>query len=125
MKANREYLAAEKLLEFSEDDSLTEAICLHSGESVRKFIKSYSVLNEIQIDQADSLTDIISKYKEGDSDFGNIKIGNISNYIDKIWAPEDNLPTLKEAHEAFRTAQSVRKFILDKLHLSAKDLQQS
>lgn len=120
MKANRDYLTAEKLLEFSEDSSLTEAICFHSGKSAERFLKAFALQDEIPFEQNDSLADIVNKFKQ--PGFENIKTSSITNYINKIWSPEDGVPSLKEAHEAFLIAKSVRTIVLDKLHMSPKDL---
>ena len=122
MKSNREYLTAEKLLEYSEDTSLTEAICFHSAESVEFFLKAYITTKEIPFTETGSLEYVINMCKHLDPGFENIKMGNIANYINQKWTPESIMPGLKEAHEAFRAAESVRAFVLDSLNMDVKDL---
>ena len=122
MKANREYLAAEQLLEHSEDNSLTEAICFHSAESVEKFLKAFIAIKETPFVETGSLEYAINMCKHLEPGFENIKTGNIANYINNPWSPDSTLPGLKEAHEAFRTAEALRNFVLEKLNMNVKDL---
>jgi len=53
---------------------------------------------------------------EKDPDFNAISVDDLSSYAVEIRYPDDfYIPTISEAKKAYKTAQTVKKFIIKKL----------
>jgi HEPN domain-containing protein len=123
IKANRDFIVAERLINLSKDDSYTDAICYHSQQSVEKFLKSFLIYKNIRFPKTHDLDYLLKKCSNIDSTFSTLNVTRLSDYATDVRYPEMlYIPSIDESKKAFDIAKEVRKFVLDKLMTNADEL---
>ena len=105
-------------------DSPTETICFHSQQAVEKFLKSYLTFVDKKAGKIHDIATLLELCIEKDKDFGNLDVEGLEDLtfyaVDVRYPDFFYIPSRKEAEEALKLAESVKKFVLKKLEQMLK-----
>ncbi|MBU1121227.1 MAG: HEPN domain-containing protein [Candidatus Omnitrophica bacterium] len=116
-RAEKDLLTVIHELSFNKD-AVTESICFHCQQAVEKFIKAYMVFLDIEIRKTHEIGELITLCEEKDSSLVSLKetADKLTDYAVEIRYPQaPDIPSIKDAQEAFEIAKSVKKFVIDKI----------
>lgn len=119
-----DYKTAEKLLNFPEDEVITDTLCFHCQQAVEKFLKAYLVYNRIEFGRTHSIEYLIRLCSTVDKEFESLYdiTKNLTDYAVWIRYPDEfYIPTVEEAKEAFEAARQVKQFVFKKLNISEEE----
>ena len=117
IKAENDLITANN--EFKADETITDAICFHSQQSVEKYLKSYLIAQQKNIRNTHNITEILRLCIELDEDFRQLNFATIlTTYAVEIRYPDDfYIPEIDEAKEAYEMAKKVKDFVVKKIKL--------
>jgi HEPN domain-containing protein len=125
IKAINDYKTAEKLINFPENEIITDTLCFHCQQVVEKLLKAFLVYHKIGFQKVHTIEYLIKLCSTIDSDFESLyeKTKNLTDYAIDIRYPDDfYIPTIEEARNAFESATFVKEFIFKKLSITEKDI---
>jgi HEPN domain-containing protein len=97
----------------------TSAIAFHSQQAVEKFLKSFLVYNNMDIEKTHDVNFLLSEcIKIEKSGFEDIDVKNLTDYAVTVrYADDFMIPTLNEVLELKEIAFSVKKIVEEKIIL--------
>lgn len=117
MKAERDFITAEKLMEAGE--VITDTACFHAQQSIEKYLKAFLIYHQVPFGRTHDLIFLVQKCKDIDSDFEKFstpKIDRLTDYAVEVRYPNEfYIPSIKEARESYQIANEIRNFVKDKL----------
>ena len=123
IKAFEDYIAMEALLNSSQKEFATSAICFHAQQLVEKLLKAFLTHHNIPFPKTHILEVLKQKCLEIDDTFQTLDFKNLSQYAVEIRYPDDfYLPTIKEANECVKLAVELKDFILKKLGIAEEEI---
>jgi len=125
IKAINDYKTAEKLINLSENEIITDTLCFHCQQAVEKLLKAFLVYHKIGFQKVHTIEYLIKLCSTIDSEFESLyeKTKNLTDYaIDIRYPDEFYIPTIEEAKNAFESATFVKEFIFKKLNITEKDI---
>jgi len=125
IKAINDYKTAEKLINLSENEIITDTLCFHCQQAVEKLLKAFLVYHKIGFQKVHTIEYLIKLCSTIDSEFESLyeKTKNLTDYaIDIRYPDEFYIPTIEEARNAFESATFVKEFIFKKLNITEKDI---
>jgi len=125
IKAINDYKTAEKLINLSENEIITDTLCFHCQQAVEKLLKAFLVYHKIGFQKVHTIEYLIKLCSTIDSEFESLyeKTKNLTDYaIDIRYPDEFYIPTIEEARNAFESATFVKEFIFKKLNITERDI---
>jgi len=103
----------------------TDMVCFHMQQCVEKYLKAYLTLHQKPFRRTHVLAELIEQCRELDPGFDTLyafQADALSLYgVEVRYADDFYLPTLEEAEQSVKIAQTVRSFVRDKLAQSGCD----
>jgi HEPN domain-containing protein len=115
-KAEKDLISAKH--ELTQTKAVTETICFHSQQAVEKFLKAYLVFLELPFSKTHEIGYLITKCEKVDKEISVFKeeADKLTDYAVDIRYPDDWYePTITEAKESIKIADTVKKFVLAKI----------
>jgi HEPN domain-containing protein len=123
VKAFEDYTAMKMLLQSTQKEFITSAICFHAQQFVEKLLKAFLTYHDVPFSKTHILEVLKQKCLEIDDTFQNLEFKNLSQYAIEIRYPDVfYLPTIEEANECVKLAEDVKDFILKKLGLIEEEI---
>lgn len=115
--------------ELMSDNPVTDAICFHMQQCVEKYLKGYLVFYGKEIERTHNISRILRECMDLDVSFSaidNPDVDRLTLYATELRYPDDfYMPSLDEAREAIRQAETVRGFVLERLRFAGLDFKGS
>lgn len=119
IKADNDLKVAEHEINIDSEERVTEAICFHCQQAVKKYLKAYLICNKVNFGKTHNLEYLLEICSKYDKEFTKANVGNLSFYAVEIRYPDDfYIPTIKEAKDSVKIAKQIRKLILRKIKTS-------
>jgi len=115
-KAEDDLLTVERELSF--EDPVTQTICFHCQQAAEKYLKAFLVYHQIYFTKTHKIIELLESCVTVDPSFRDElqDADNLTDYAVEIRYPDVWLePTIEDAKEAFKIAQKVKEFILERL----------
>ena len=123
IKANKDIINIELILNSNSISILTDIVCFHSQQAVEKLLKSYLVLHNVEFERSHNLQYLQDLCARHDSIFKEFDFQILSNYSINIRYAEDfSTPSEKEALDSYKIAINVKDFVFKKLNVTEDDL---
>lgn len=122
MKAERDFMTAEKLVEAGE--IITDTACFHAQQSIEKYLRAFLIYHQVPFGKTHDLIFLIQRCKYVDKDFEKFntpRIDKLTDYAVEVRYPNEfYIPSVAEAAESYEIAKEVRNFVKDKLKETLK-----
>lgn len=125
LKALNDYKTAEKLINFPEEEIITDTLCFHCQQFVEKGLKAFLVLKSIEFEKVHDLRYLVKLCTDIDDSFNWMYevARKLYPYAIEVRYPDEfYIPSIEEAKECFEIATKVKEFILIKLGIAEKEL---
>ena len=123
IKALEDFKLVSNEMELPEEKIATSPVCFHCQQVVEKLLKAYLVFKNVNFGKTHDLKLLLKLCREKDSEFDKLKIGNLNFYSVQIRYPDEfYIPTIQETKENYKITEEVKKFVLNKMGISEKDL---
>ncbi len=125
LKALNDYKTAEKLINTSEEEMITDTLCFHCQQSVEKHLKAFLVHYGVEFERVHTLEYLIKLCSTVDSEFESLYnlTQKLTDYAIEVRYPDEfYIPSVDEAKQAFKSATKVKEFVSRKLGIEEKDL---
>jgi HEPN domain-containing protein len=123
VKALEDYHVAQHEMLLPETDVVTTAVCFHCQQFVEKVLKAFLVLHQRDFPRTHDLGYLKSLCAQIDADFAALAIEELSFYAVEFRYPGVYVrPTLDEAKRCMSIAETVRRFVEEKLGVSIDHL---
>lgn len=115
-KAEYDLLTAERQFPF--EDPITQTVCFHCQQAAEKYLKAFLVHHQIYFTKTHKIMELLESCATVDSSFRDElqDADSLTDYAVEIRYPDTWLePTIEDAKEAFKIAQKVKEFVLERL----------
>lgn len=102
---------------YNSNEASAEGICFHCQQAVEKFLKTYLVYNNKEINKTHDISELLQACKNIDNAFSELErlnIDDITNYAVIVRYDDIIEPSKKDAEEAIAIAEYVKLFALKK-----------
>ena len=105
---------------YNSNEASAEGICFHCQQAVEKFLKTYLVYNNKEINKTHDISELLQACKNIDNAFSELErlnIDDITNYAVIVRYDDIIEPSKKDAEEAIAIAGHVKLFALKKINI--------
>ncbi len=105
---------------YNSNEASAEGICFHCQQAVEKFLKTYLVYNNKEINKTHDISELLQACKNIDNAFSELErlnIDDITNYAVIVRYDDIIEPSKKDAEEAIAIAEYVKLFALKKINI--------
>ena len=103
-------------LAIKDEEPITDVICFHCQQAAEKYLKAYLISKNVDFGKTHNLEYLVKLCSEIDTEFENVKVGDLSFYAVEVRYPDDfYMPTIDEAKESLKLAKELEVFIKNKL----------
>jgi Uncharacterized conserved protein related to C-terminal domain of eukaryotic chaperone, SACSIN len=105
---------------YNSNEASAERICFHCQQAVEKFLKTYLVYNNKEINKTHDISELLQACKNIDNAFSELErlnIDDITNYAVIVRYDDIIEPSKKDAEEAIAIAEYVKLFALKKINI--------
>ena len=106
---------------YNSNEASAEGICFHCQQAVEKFLKTYLVYNNKEINKTHDISELLQSCKNIDNAFSELErlnIDDITNYAVIVRYDDIIEPSKKDAEEAIAIAGHVKLFALKKININ-------
>lgn len=125
IKANNDYRTAKKLMEFPDEEIITDTLCFHCQQFIEKALKAFLVYKNVDFEKIHSLEYLIKLCTDKDNSFDWLYevAKKLSDYAVEVRYPDEfYIPTVNEAKECLEIATRVKDFVFNKLEIKEDEL---